>query len=52
VRKAGSGGLDRLAVEARAGSANLAEAQAFMDNKKRILVFSDAGGNRPFVPCQ
>ena len=44
VRKVGSGGLDRLAVEARAGSANLAEAQAFMDDEKRILVFSDAGG--------
>jgi hypothetical protein len=44
VRKAGAGGLDRLAVEARAGSANLAEAQAFMDDEKRILVFSDAGG--------
>jgi hypothetical protein len=44
VRKAGSGGLHRLAVEARAGSANLAEAQAFMDDEKRILVFSDAGG--------
>jgi C-terminal domain on Strawberry notch homologue/P-loop containing NTP hydrolase pore-1 len=44
VRKMGSGGLDRLAVEARAGSANLAEAQAFMDDEKRILVFSDAGG--------
>src|SRR5256886_7830400 len=46
VRKGGSGGLDRLAVEARAGSANLAEAQAFMDDEKRILVFSDAGGAR------
>jgi predicted RNA methylase len=34
----------RLAVEARAGSANLSEAQAFMDDEKRILVFSDAGG--------
>jgi predicted RNA methylase len=44
VRKTGSGPLDRLAVEARAGSANLAEAQAFMDDEKRILVFSDAGG--------
>ncbi len=44
VRKAGSGVLHRLAVEARAGSANLAEAQAFMDDAKRILVFSDAGG--------
>jgi hypothetical protein len=35
---------DRLCVEHRAGSANVAEAQAFMDDKKRILVFSDAGG--------
>jgi hypothetical protein len=34
----------RLCVENRAGSANLAEAQAFMDDDKRILVFSDAGG--------
>jgi hypothetical protein len=36
VRQAGSGGLDCLAVEARAGSANLAEAQAFMNDEKRI----------------
>ena len=35
---------DRLSVESRAASANLAEAQAFMDDEKRILVFSDAGG--------
>ena len=35
---------DRLVVENRAGSANLAETQAFMDDDKRILVFSDAGG--------
>ncbi len=35
---------ERLAVENRAGSANLAEAQAFMDDQKQILVFSDAGG--------
>ena len=35
---------DRLCVENRAGSANLSEAQAFMDDDKRILVFSDAGG--------
>src|ERR1700689_3636729 len=34
----------RLCLENRAGSANLAEAQAFMDDEKRILVFSDAGG--------
>jgi predicted RNA methylase len=44
VLKRETGSLDRLAVEARAGSANLAEAQAFMDDEKRILVFSDAGG--------
>ncbi|QQN66725.1 strawberry notch family protein [Bradyrhizobium diazoefficiens] len=35
---------DRLMVENRAGSANLAETSAFMDDVKRILVFSDAGG--------
>jgi predicted RNA methylase len=35
---------ERLAVENRAASANLAEAAAFMDDQKRILVFSDAGG--------
>ncbi|GGB12856.1 methylase [Brucella endophytica] len=35
---------DRLAVENRAPSANLAETTAFMDDLKRILVFSDAGG--------
>ncbi len=35
---------DRLCVENRPGSTNLAEAQAFMDDDKRILVFSDAGG--------
>ncbi len=35
---------ERLCVENRPGSANLAEAQAFMDDEKRILVFSDAGG--------
>ena len=35
---------DRLLVEIRAGSANLAETSAFMDDIKRILVFSDAGG--------
>jgi predicted RNA methylase len=34
----------RFAVENRPGSANLLEAQAFMDDAKRILVFSDAGG--------
>ena len=35
---------ERLAVENRAASANLAETTAFMDDKKSILVFSDAGG--------
>lgn len=34
----------RLAVERRPGSANLSEARVFMDDAKRILVFSDAGG--------
>jgi predicted RNA methylase len=45
VRKRDNGGtFDRLVVESRAGSANLAETQAFMDDAKRVLVFSDAGG--------
>ncbi|MGN6538035.1 MAG: strawberry notch C-terminal domain-containing protein, partial [Mesorhizobium sp.] len=35
---------ERFAVENRAPSANLAETAAFMDDLKRILVFSDAGG--------
>ena len=35
---------ERLIVENRAASANLAETAAFMDDMKRILVFSDAGG--------
>ncbi|MCX5518566.1 strawberry notch family protein [Kaistia defluvii] len=34
----------RLMVENRAASANLAETQAFMDDAKRVLIFSDAGG--------
>lgn len=36
--------IDRLVVENRAGSANLAETQTFMDDQKQVLVFSDAGG--------
>jgi hypothetical protein len=44
IRKTGSDKVDRLLVENRAGSANLGETQAFMDDVKRILVFSDAGG--------
>ncbi|MEX0408726.1 strawberry notch family protein [Aquibium sp. LZ166] len=43
VRKIGRDG-DRLAVENRPGSANLAETQAFMDDDKGVLIFSDAGG--------
>jgi hypothetical protein len=35
---------DRLVVENRAASASLAETQAFMDDQKRVLIFSDAGG--------
>ncbi|MUZ62574.1 strawberry notch-like NTP hydrolase domain-containing protein [Agrobacterium vitis] len=51
VRKAGAASMtgaepvgDRLVVENRAPSANLAETAAFMDDLKRVLVFSDAGG--------
>jgi predicted RNA methylase len=44
IRKTGADGIDRLVVENRAASANLGETQAFMDDAKRILVFSDAGG--------
>ncbi|MBB4955955.1 putative RNA methylase [Agrobacterium vitis] len=51
VRKAGAASMsgadatgDRFSVENRAPSANLAETAAFMDDQKRILVFSDAGG--------
>jgi predicted RNA methylase len=43
IRRNGPGG-DSLMVENRAGSANLAETAAFMDDQKRILIFSDAGG--------
>ncbi|MET3790997.1 strawberry notch-like NTP hydrolase domain-containing protein [Aquamicrobium terrae] len=45
IRKPGVGDAgDRLVVENRAAAANLAETQAFMDDQKRILIFSDAGG--------
>ncbi|MDH4992453.1 strawberry notch family protein [Aquamicrobium lusatiense] len=44
IRKTSPGGVDRLVVENRAAAANLAETQAFMDDQKRILIFSDAGG--------
>lgn len=44
VRKIGRDGVDRLAVENRPASANLAETQSFMDDDKSVLIFSDAGG--------
>jgi hypothetical protein len=44
VKKFSSDGSTRLAVENRPASANRAETQSYMDGKKRILVFSDAGG--------
>jgi len=44
VRKRGDDGVDRLAIEGRPAGSNLAETSAFMDDDKRILVFSDAGG--------
>ncbi|KTQ96327.1 methylase [Aureimonas ureilytica] len=44
VRKTGTAVIDRFVVESRAPSANLAETAAFMDDAKRALVFSDAGG--------
>jgi len=44
IVRRGESAAARLAVENRAPSANLAETSAFMDDQKRILVFSDAGG--------
>lgn len=44
VKKIGRDGIDRLAVENRPASVNLAETQAFMDDDKRVLIFSEAGG--------
>ncbi len=44
VRRRAEDGSPVLAVERRPSSANLAETQAFMNGKKRVLVFSDAGG--------
>lgn len=35
---------ERLVVQNRSGAANLSETHAFMDDRKRVLVFSDAGG--------
>ena len=34
----------RLAIEKRPGSSNYSETNAFMDDSKRVLIFSDAGG--------
>jgi hypothetical protein len=44
VRKTNADGSDRLCIENRPASVNYSETQAFMDDEKRILVFSDAGG--------
>ncbi|NGM37977.1 MULTISPECIES: strawberry notch family protein [Methylobacterium] len=44
VRRTGKDGVDRLVLQNRPGAANLSETQAFQDDEKRILVFSDAGG--------
>ncbi|NBZ90173.1 strawberry notch C-terminal domain-containing protein, partial [Stagnihabitans tardus] len=44
IIRQGEGGAARLVVETRSASANLAETAAFMDDAKRILIFSDAGG--------
>ncbi|MGD9471259.1 MAG: strawberry notch-like NTP hydrolase domain-containing protein [Novosphingobium sp.] len=44
IVRRGDANDDRLAVENRPAHANLAEAQAFMEDRKQILVFSDAGG--------
>ncbi|BCG97798.1 strawberry notch family protein [Mesorhizobium sp. 131-2-1] len=44
VKNTGRDGIDRLAVENRPGLANLAETQSFMDDDKRVLIFSEAGG--------
>src|SRR5690606_21570413 len=44
IARKGEGAGARLVVASRAGSANLAETAAFMDDQKRILVFWDAGG--------
>ncbi|WP_013321084.1 bifunctional class I SAM-dependent methyltransferase/DEAD/DEAH box helicase [Gloeothece verrucosa] len=44
IVKETKGGRERLVLQKRSGAANLAETGAFMDDKKRILVFSEAGG--------
>ncbi len=44
VPRTGNDGSVRFAVENRPATANIAETHAFMDDAKRILVFSEAGG--------
>ncbi|WP_298963912.1 strawberry notch family protein [uncultured Methylobacterium sp.] len=44
VRQAGKDGIDRLVLQNRPATANLSETQAFQDDEKQVLVFSDAGG--------
>lgn len=44
VRQTGKDGVDRLVLQNRPTGSNLTETQAFQDDEKRILVFSDAGG--------
>ncbi|MBJ7500896.1 MAG: strawberry notch family protein [Sphingopyxis sp.] len=44
VPRQGEGGDVRFAVENRPGSASVGETHAFMDDDKRILIFSEAGG--------
>lgn len=44
IVRAVENGRDRLHVQNRPASANIAETHAFMDDRKQILVFSDAGG--------
>jgi plasmid stabilization system protein ParE len=43
-RRLMTGSDGRQRVERRSGKANLAETEAFMHDRKRILIFSDAGG--------
>jgi hypothetical protein len=43
VKKSSESGIV-LAVETRSGGANITETQAYMDDIKRVLVFSEAGG--------
>ncbi|UHC17898.1 strawberry notch C-terminal domain-containing protein [Methylobacterium currus] len=44
VRQTGRDGVDRLVLQNWPATANLGETQAFQDDEKQILVFSDAGG--------